>query len=166
MTAAVKIQPQGISVQYPKTQWRVSFVEDSTGKFRFLLCGKDFKFEPRDRYLYPSHDDAKRAAYCYLELMKRLERSRMKLSILAEIGILKFPQETYRCCELWLVVDRTRYTWEAIARSALPDAIAADGCCIRSQRWYKQPHTALAKAKAHIDREVAISQIRDIVGWV
>jgi hypothetical protein len=40
MTAAVRIQPQGFSVQYPKTQWRVSFVEDSGGKFRFQLCGR------------------------------------------------------------------------------------------------------------------------------
>ncbi len=54
MTAAVRIQPQGFSVQYPKPQWRVSFVEDAAGKFRFLLCGHDFKFEPRDRYRYPS----------------------------------------------------------------------------------------------------------------
>ncbi len=54
MTAAVKIQPQGISVQYPKTQWRVSFVEDSTGKFRFLLCGQDFKFEPRVAIFIPA----------------------------------------------------------------------------------------------------------------
>ncbi|HEY9674154.1 MAG TPA: hypothetical protein V6D11_22135 [Waterburya sp.] len=157
MTAAVTIQPQGFSVQYPKTQWRVSFVEDSAGKFRFLLSGRDFKFEPRDRYRYPSHDDAKRAACCFLELMKRMERSRMKLSVLAEIGILKFPQETYRQHELWLVVDRTRYTWEGIT---------ASGFCVRSQRWYKHPDTALIKAKVHIDRELAVSQIRGVVGWV
>jgi hypothetical protein len=43
-------------------------------------------------YRYPSYDDAKRAAHRVLELMKHLERSRMKLSILAEIGLLKFPQ--------------------------------------------------------------------------
>ncbi|MBD1806182.1 hypothetical protein H6F98_12065 [Microcoleus sp. FACHB-SPT15] len=157
MTAAVKIQPQGFSVQYPKTQWRVSFVEDSAGKFRFLLSGQNFKFEPRARYRYPSHDDARRAAHCFLELMKRLERSRMKLSILAEIGILKFPQETYRQHELWLIVDRTRYTWEAIT---------ASGFCWRSQRWYKQPDTAIVKARIHIDRELAVSQIRGVVGWV
>jgi hypothetical protein len=157
MTAAVTIQPQGFSVQYPKTQWRVSFVEDSAGKFRFLLCGHDFKFEPRDRYRYPSHDDARRAAHCFLELMKRLERSRMKLSVLAEIGLLKFPQETYRQHELWLVVDRTRYTWEAIT---------ASGFCMRSQRWYKQPDTAIVKARVQIDRELAVSQIRGVVGWV
>jgi hypothetical protein len=157
MTATVKIQPTGFIVNYPKTQWRVSFIEDASGKFRFLLCGKDFKFEPRDRYRYPSHDDAKRAAFCFLELMKRLERSRMKLSVLAEIGILKFPQETYRSYEIWLLVDRTRYTWELITTS---------GFCIRSQRWYKQHDTAVSKAKAQIDRELAISQIRDVVGWV
>jgi hypothetical protein len=29
--------------------------------------------------------------------MKRLERSRMKLGVLAEVGILKFPQENYLC---------------------------------------------------------------------
>jgi hypothetical protein len=155
MTAAVKIQPQGFSVQYPKTQWQVSFVEDSSGKFRFLLCGRDFKFEPRDRYRYPSHDDAKRAAYCFLELMKRIERSRMKLSVLAEIGLLKFPQEPYRRHELWVVVDRTRYTWEAIT---------ASGFCLRSQRWYKRPDTAIVKAIAHIDREIALAQIRGVVG--
>jgi hypothetical protein len=100
MSAAVTIQPQGFSVQYPQTQWRVSFVENSGGKFRFLLCGRDFKFEPRDRYRYPSHDDARRSAHCFLELMKRLERSRMKVSVLAEIGNLKFPQGTYRQHEL------------------------------------------------------------------
>lgn len=48
MTAAVKVQPQGFSVQYPKTQWRVFFVEDAAGKFQFRLAGRDFKFEPRD----------------------------------------------------------------------------------------------------------------------
>jgi hypothetical protein len=32
--------------------------------------------------------------------MKRIERSRMKLSVLAEIGNLKFPQGTYRQHEL------------------------------------------------------------------
>jgi hypothetical protein len=96
MTAAVRIQHQGFSVQYPKTQWRVSFVEDTTCKFRFLLCGHDFKFEPRDRYHYPTHDDARRAAHCFLELMKRLERSQMKLSVLTEIGLLKFPQGSIR----------------------------------------------------------------------
>lgn len=157
MAASVKIQPQGFCIQYPKSTWRVIFVEDASGKFQFRLSGKDFRFEPRDRYCYPTHDDAKRAAYCFLELLKRLDRSRMKLSILAEIGILKFPQETYRSHELWLLVDRTRYTWEAIA---------TDGLCFRSQRWYKYPDTALAKAKVHIDRELAISQIRNIVGWV
>ncbi len=157
MTGAVKLQPQGFSVQYPKTTWRVFFVEDAAGKFQFRLAGKDFKFEPRDRYRYPTHDDARRAAFCFLELMKRLERSRMKLGILAEIGILKFPQETYHSYELWLLIDRTRYTWEILA---------AYGLCIRSQRWYKRPDTALVKAKLHIDREQAISQIKEIVGWV
>jgi hypothetical protein len=81
----------------------------------------------------------------------------MKLSVLAELGLLKFPQNSYRQYELWLVVDRTRYTWEAIT---------ASGFCLRSQRWYKQPDTAIAKAKAHINRELAVSQIRDVVGWV
>jgi hypothetical protein len=157
MSAAVTIEPIGFIVQYPKTQWRVSFVEDASGKFRFLLSERDFKFEPRDRYRYPSHDDARRAAHCFLEVMKRLERSRMKLSVLAEIGILKFPQETYRNHELWLVVDRTRYTWEAIT---------ARGVCWRSKRWYKQPDTAITKAKAHIERELVVSQIRGVMGWV
>jgi hypothetical protein len=132
-------------------------VEDSAGKFRFMLCGRDFKFEPRDLYRYPSHDNARRAAHCFLELMKRLERSRMKLSVLAEISLLKFPQETYRQHELWLLIDRTRYTWEAIT---------ASGFYLRSQRWYKQPDTAITKAKAHIDQELAVSQIRGVVGWV
>ncbi len=157
MTAAVKIQPQGFSVQYPKTQWRVSFVEDTAGKFRFMLSGQNYKFEPRDLYRYLNHDAARRAAHCFLELLKRLERSRMKLSVLAEIGLLKFPQPTYRGCELWLVIDRERYTWEILT---------ASGHCFRSQRWYKQPDTAIAKAKAHIDREIAISQIKEVVGWV
>ncbi len=49
MTAAVIIQPQGLIVKYPRTQWRVSFVEDAASKFRFVLCGYNFKFEPRDR---------------------------------------------------------------------------------------------------------------------
>src|SRR5919199_2376619 len=155
MAAAVTIQPQGFSVQYPKTPWRVIFVEHSSGKFYFRLSSQDFWFEPRDRYRYPSHEDARRAAFCFLELMKRLERSRMKLSILAEIGILKFPRETYRTYELWVLVDRTRYTWELITTT---------GFCVRSQRWYKHPDTAIAKAQAHIDRELAISQIRDVVG--
>jgi hypothetical protein len=157
MTAAVKIQPIGFSVQYPKTQWRATFVEDASGKYRFSLSGRDFKFEPRDRYYYPSHDEAKRAAYCFLELMKRLDRSRMRLSVLAEIGLLKFPQEVYRTYDLWVVIDRTRYTWEVST---------ANGFCVRSQRWYKHPDSALAKAKAHIDRELAVSQIRGVVGWV
>ncbi len=81
----------------------------------------------------------------------------MKLSVLAELGLLKFPQETYRQHELWLVIDRTRYTWEAIT---------ANGFCLRSQRWYKQPDTALAKARAHIERELAVAQIVEVVGWV
>lgn len=157
MTATVTIQPQGFSVQYPKTQWRVCFVEDAGGKFQFRLAGRDFKFEPRDRYRYPTHDQAKQAAYCFLELMKRLERSKMKLNVLAEIGILKFPQETYHAYELWLVIDRGRYTWEIVA---------ADGLCIRSQRWYKRHDSALTKAKLHIDRERTVAQIKDIVGWV
>ncbi len=89
MTAAVKIQPQGFSVQYPKTQWRVSFVEDTAGKFRFLLSSENFKFELRDRYRYPNHDAARRAAHSFLELLKRLECSRMKLSVLAEIELMK-----------------------------------------------------------------------------
>lgn len=157
MTATVKLQPQGFCVSYPKTQWRVSYVEDASGKFQFRLAARDFKFEPRDRYRYPSHDDARRAAFCFLELLKRIERSRMKLSILAEIGLLKFPQETYRSQEIWLLVDRTRYTWEILT---------VDGYCFRSQRWYKHPDSALAKAKAHINRELAVSQIKDVVGWV
>jgi hypothetical protein len=94
MTASVKIQPTGFSVQYPKTSWRVIFVEDAAGKFYFRLCGKDFRFEPRDRHRYPNYDVARRAAYCFLELMKRLERSRMKLNVLSEIGILKFRKKT------------------------------------------------------------------------
>ena len=69
-----------------------------------------FRFEPRDRYRYSSHDDARRAAHCFLELMKRLERSRMKLSVLAELGLLKFPQETFRQHELWLIVALSRDT--------------------------------------------------------
>ncbi len=81
----------------------------------------------------------------------------MKLSVLAEISLLKFPQETYRQHELWLLIDRTRYTWEAIT---------ASGFYLRSQRWYKQPDTAITKAKAHIDQELAVSQIRGVVGWV
>lgn len=157
MTATIKFQPQGFSVKYPKTSWRVVFVEDSAGKFFFRLYGEDFRFEPRDRYRYPSHDDARRAVFCFLELMKRIERSRMKLSILAEIGILKFPQEAYRSYEIWLLVDRIRYSWEIVT---------ASGFCFRCQYWYKHPDTAISKAKTHIDRELAVSQIQDIIGWV
>ena len=157
MSAPVRIQPNGFSVQYPKTRWRVIFVEHSSGKFYFRFSSQEFWFEPRDRYRYPSHDAAKRAAFCFLELMKRLERSRMKLNILSEIGILKFPQETYRSSQLWLLIDRTRYTWEIFT---------SDGVCLRAQYWYKHPDTALAKARAHIDRELAVTKILEVVGWV
>jgi hypothetical protein len=37
---------------------------------------------------------------------------------------------------------------------------------LRWQYWYKHPDTALAKAKAYINREVAITQIVEVVGWV
>ena len=157
MSVAVRIQPQGFSVQYPKTRWRVIFVEHSSGKFYFRFSSQDFWFEPRDRYRYPNHGAAKRAAGLFLELMKRLERSRMKLNILSEIGILKFPQETYRSSQLWLLIDRTRYSWEIFT---------ANGVCWRSQYWYKYPDTALAKARAHIDRELAVTKIVEVVGWV
>lgn len=157
MPASVRIQPQGFSVQYPKTSWGVSFVEELSGKFRFVLSSQEFQFEPRDKYRYPTYEDAKRAAFCFLELMKRLERSRMRLGILAEIGVLKFPQEIYRSYQLWLLVDRVRYTWEATR---------SDGVSIRSQRWYKRPENALDKAKAHIDIEIARTQIRSVIGWV
>ncbi len=40
----------------------------------------------------------------------------MRLGILAEIGILKFPQENYQSQDLWLVIDRTRYSWEALTK--------------------------------------------------
>ncbi len=50
----------------------------------------------------------------HARLTSDFERSRMKLSVLAEIGILKFPQQAYRQHELWVVVDRTRYTGEGI----------------------------------------------------
>ena len=72
MTAAVKIQPQGFSAQYPKTKWCVFFVEDAGGQFQFRLAHRDFRFEPRDRYRYPTHDQAKQAVFCFLELMKCL----------------------------------------------------------------------------------------------
>ena len=109
MATPVTIYPQGFYLSYPKTSWRVLFAEDNTGKFRFRLSGVDFKLEPRDRYRYPTQKDAKRAVLCFLELLKRIERSRMRLGILAEIGILKFPQENYQSQELWVVIDRTRY---------------------------------------------------------
>ncbi len=156
MTASVKIQPTGFSVQYPKTSWRVIFVEDAAGKFYFRLCGKDFRFEPRDRHRYPNYDVARRAAYCFLELMKRLERSRMKLNVLSEIGILKFPQEKYYSHELWLLIDRDRYTWETLTVNGY----------IRSPYWYKNPDTALTKGRVYIERELAVVQIINVVGWV
>lgn len=156
MAATVRIQPQGFSVQYPKTRWRVTFVEESSGKFYFRLYGEEFCFEPRDRYRYPSYDAARRAAHCFLELMKRLERSRMKLSVLAEVGILKFPQEHYLSHELWLLVDRTRYSWETLT---------AHGYA-RTHYWYKHPEVALSKGREYIERELAIVQIVEVVGWV
>lgn len=156
-TPVVKVQPQGFCVSYPKTRWRVTFVEESTGKFYFRLYGEDFHFEPRDRYRYLTYADARQAAYCFLELMKRLERSRMKLGILAEIGLLKFPQQIYCFYELFLVVDRIRYTWEITT---------PHGWTVRGNRWYKQPERAIAKAQEHIEREVAITQIVEVVGWV
>ncbi len=55
------------------------------------------------------------------------------------------------------LIDRTRYTWEIFT---------SDGVCLRSQYWYKHPDTALAKAKAHIERELAVTQIVEVVGWV
>jgi len=157
MPTSVRVQPQGFQVQYPRTSWRVSYVEELSGKFRFVLSGQDFQFEPRDKYRYPNYDEAKRAAFCFLELMKRLERSRQRLGILAEIGVLKFPQQMYRSYQVWLLVDRVRYTWEAVR---------GDGVCIRSQRWYKRPENALNKAFAHVDWEIARTQIRDVIGWV
>jgi hypothetical protein len=158
MTAAVTIQPIGFIVQYPKTQWRVSFVEDSSGKFRFLLSGRDFKFEPRDRYRYPSHDDAKRAACCFLELMKRLERSRMKLSVLAEIGILSFPTRD--------LPPARAMAWSLTVLATVGRQLQPAASEKRSSQWYKHPDTAITKAKAHIDRELAVAQIRGAVGWV
>ncbi|NEO11437.1 MULTISPECIES: hypothetical protein [unclassified Moorena] len=157
MATAVKLIAPGFCVKYPKTPWSVIYVEDASGKFHFRLSSRDFKFEPRDRYRYPTHEAAKRAALCFLELLKRIERSRMRMSILLEIGILKFPQQTYHSYEIWLLIDRTRYSWEAIT---------PNGFCFRSQRWYKSPNTPILKAKKHIDRELAIYQIKDVVGWV
>lgn len=94
MPTSVRVQPQGFQVQYPRTSWRVSYVEELSGKFRFVLSGRDFQFEPRDKYRYPTHDDAKRAAFCFLELMKRLERSRQRLGILALVwGAEVFPAD-------------------------------------------------------------------------
>ncbi len=81
----------------------------------------------------------------------------MRLSILAEFGLLKFLQGLYRSCEVWLLIDRTRYTWEIFT---------AQGLCLRSQYWYKSPDSALAKAKVHVDRELAITQLKEIVGWI
>ena len=97
--------------------------------------------------------------------MKRLDRSKKKLSILAEIGVLKFPQGTYRYCQLWLVVDRTRCTWEIFTVNGLCLRSALRSSASLSQYWYKHPNTALIKAKAHIDRELAITQIVEVVGW-
>lgn len=156
MPASVRIQPQGYSVKYPKASWIVAFVESDRG-FRFTLSRPDFQFEPRDKYRYRTREDASRAASYFLELMKRLERSRMRFGVLAEIGVLKFPQEKYLHHQIWLLVDRDRYSWEA-ARG--------DGISIRAQYWYKKPETALDKAKAHIDWEIARSKIRDVIGWV
>ena len=81
----------------------------------------------------------------------------MKLGILAEIGLLKFPQQIYCFHELFLVVDRIRYTWEITT---------PHGWTVRGNRWYKQPERAIAKAQEHIERELAITQIVEVVGWV
>jgi len=88
--------------------------------------------------------------------MKRLERSRMKLNVLSEIGILKFPQENYYSHELLLLIDRDRYTWETLTANGY----------IRSPYWYKNPDMALIKGRAYIERELAVVQIINVVGWV
>lgn len=80
----------------------------------------------------------------------------MKLSVLAEVGILKFPQEHYLSHELWLLVDRTRYSWETLT---------AHGYA-RTHYWYKHPEVALSKGREYIERELAIVQIVEVVGWV
>lgn len=156
MKGAVQIQP-GVAVPINKSPWRVIFVEDAKGKFLFRLCGSDFKFEPRDKYCYPTHDDARRAAYCFLELLKRIERSPKRLNILMEIGILKFPQETYRGYSVWLLVDRCRYSWEVMN---------SQGHCFRSQSWYVRSSTALLRAKQNIDLNQTKAQILHSIGWI
>lgn len=156
MPTPVILQPSGYSIRYPKTSWLVAFVESDRG-FRFTLSRPDFQFEPRDKYRYRTRDDASRAASYFLELMKRMERSRMRLGALAEIGILKFPQEVYLHHQIWLLVDRERYSWEAVR---------SDGISIRAQYWYKKPENALRKAKEHISWEITRIQIKDIIGWV
>lgn len=140
-----------------KSPWRIIFVEDAKWKFLFRLSGTDFKFEPRDKYRYPTHNDAKRAAYCFLELLKRIDRSPKRLNILMEIGILKFPQEFYRGYHIWLLVDRCRYSWEVIT---------AEGHCFRSPNWYVRSSTALLRAKQNIDLNLTKTQILEAIGWV
>jgi len=88
--------------------------------------------------------------------MKRLKRSRMKLNVLSEIGILKFPQENYYSHELWLLIDRDHYTWEMLTANGY----------IRSPYWYKNPDTAVTIGRAYIERELAVVQIVNVVGWV
>jgi len=80
----------------------------------------------------------------------------MKLNVLSEIGILKFPQENYYSHELWLLIDRDRYTWETLTANGY----------IRSPYWYKNPDMALIKGRAYIERELAVVQIINVVGWV
>ena len=82
------------------------------------------------------------------------------------MGILKLPPEVYRSCQIWLLIDRTRYTWEIITTNSL---------CLRSASLVStavavlvqnHPDTALAKARVDIDRELAVTQIVEVVEWV
>ncbi|HEY9670473.1 MAG TPA: hypothetical protein V6D11_03450 [Waterburya sp.] len=45
-------------------------------------------------------------------------------------------------------------------------ASASNGICLRPFYWYKSPETALAKARLDIDRELAVTQIVQVVGWI
>lgn len=155
MPSAVLVQP-GVSSVVANSPWRIVYVEDEAGKFGFRLASRDLKFDPRDKYRYNTHEEAKRAAYCFVELMNRIERSPKRLNILMEIGILKFPQTHYRDWEVWLLLDRHRYSWEI-----MNDRYQ----CFRSQSWYKHPENAIQRAKENIDLAYTKAQLQKAIGW-
>lgn len=84
--------------------------EPVQGKFRFVLSGQDFQFEPRDKYRYPTHDDARAGGV----LFSGVSGSAWNVldngwGFWRSFGVLKFFQQMYRSYQVWLLVDRVRY---------------------------------------------------------